>query len=174
MKVYMKIIKSRICSRGCFDKQRHNIERHSSTATRLSQRIVISMGQIDGMLHSFNPDDPLDVDTESIDISGAFLQGLEYTELAKKARGLGYEVKEPRTVYVQPPENIWRHFRNCKDCPTEMNIPDSWRGYYVLLCLRAMYGFVDAPLMFQLALLCFLITETGAIKSVFDDNYLFW
>eukprot|EP00974_Lingulodinium_polyedra_P032173 3099268-Lingulodinium_polyedra.AAC.1 len=33
-KMKPKIIKSRLCSRGCFDKQKYSIERHSSTATR--------------------------------------------------------------------------------------------------------------------------------------------
>ena len=173
-KVHLKTIKSRMCSRGCFDKQKWSIERHSSTATRLSQRIVISIGQVDGMLFTFEPENPDDVTTESFDIAGAFLQGLEYTELADNARSLGYEVKEPRKVYVQPPENVWRHFRSIKDCPKELHVPDTKRGNYILLCLRAMYGFVDAPLMFQLALLCFLIMETGAVKSIFDDNFLFW
>ena len=173
-KVQFKIIKSRICSRGCFGKQKNTIERHSSTATRLSQRIVISLGMVQGMIYTFEPEDDDDVSTESLDISGAFLQGLEYTELAENARALGYEVKEPREVFVKPPENIWRHFRSIAGCPQELQVPDSQRYLYVLRCLRAMYGFVDAPLMFQLALLCYLIMETGAVKSIFDDNFLFW
>ena len=86
------IVKSRLCSRGCFDKQKYTIERHSSTTTRLSQRIVLSMGQIEDS----GKDDP--IGTESWDISSAFLQGLKYSDLMKTARKLGYEAKEPGIV----------------------------------------------------------------------------
>ena len=37
-----------------------------------------------------------------------------------------------------------------------------------------MYGFTDAPLLFQLALVYFLCDHTDAVKSVYDDNHLFW
>ena len=36
-----------------------------------------------------------------------------------------------------------------------------------------MYGFADAPLMFQLALVDFL-KQRGATPSHFDDSYLYW
>ena len=69
------------------------------------------MGMCPGILYSLDPSDPRDVDTESLDISSAFLQGLRYDELAQQARKLGYEVKGQRKVYIDPPENVWRHFR---------------------------------------------------------------
>eukprot|EP00959_Pyramimonas_sp_CCMP1952_P235286 4916531-Pyramimonas_sp.AAC.1 len=56
----------------------------------------------------------------------------------------------------------------------ELEIPDTLRGQYVVLCLRALYGFTDAPLMFQLALIFYLKKETNAISPVFDDNFLHW
>eukprot|EP00959_Pyramimonas_sp_CCMP1952_P237529 4964045-Pyramimonas_sp.AAC.1 len=56
----------------------------------------------------------------------------------------------------------------------ELKIPGALRGQYVLLRLRAMYGFTDAPLMFQLALIFYLKKETNAISSVFVDNFLYW
>ena len=37
-----------------------------------------------------------------------------------------------------------------------------------------MYGFTDAPLLFQLALVHFLLDHTDAYKSVYDDNSLYW
>jgi len=175
-KVYGKVLKSRMCSRGCFDKQKHLIEKHSSTATRVSQRLVISVG-LSGTMSGYDGknyiDDPLDIDTESLDIQGAFLQGMKYSELQQQARSLGYELREPREVYVQPPENVWRHFRKM-NCDKSFHVADAFRGLYVLFCLRPTYGFTDAPLMFQLALLCFLIASTGANKSVWDENYLYW
>ena len=39
------------------------------------------------------------------------------------------------------------------DAPDSLKIPDHERGYKALKALKAMYGFSDAPLMFQLALL---------------------
>ena len=174
-KVKGKVVKSRLCSRGCFDRQKYQIEKHSSTATRLSQRVVLSLGMCDGALDASFTNGPEDhIDTESLDISSAFLQGLEYRDLEKQARALGYEVKTPRAVFVDPPENVWWHWRSMRDTPKALRVPDDMRAKFVLRCKRAMYGFVDAPLMFQLALICFLINDTGAIKSVWDDNYLYW
>ena len=83
-----KKVKSRVCARGCFDKQKQILEKHSSTATRLSQRLVISMGLCNGILWN-DTDDPYDIETESLDISTAFLQGLDYSELSANARTLG-------------------------------------------------------------------------------------
>ena len=166
-------VKSRMCARGCFDKQKYFIEKHSSTATRLSQRLVIVLGMCDGILHNPTHNES-DITTESFDISGAFLQGLDYEELQKQARSLGYEYKIKRKVFVKPPENVWRHFRSMRDTPASLRIADKDRAYYVLECLKAMYGFADAPLMFQLALLSFLLDRTQAVVSVFDDNFLYW
>lgn len=49
-KIYGKEVKSRMCARGCFDKQKNLIERHNSTATRLSQRLLVSMAMCDGVI----------------------------------------------------------------------------------------------------------------------------
>ena len=173
-KVFGKIVKCRMCARGCFDKQKNFIEKHSSTATRLSQRMVLSAGMCDGMVYSYDKADPLDIDTESLDISSAFLQGLDYSKLQDQARSLGYEQRDKRVVYIKPPENVWRHFRAMASAPRSFQIADWQRAMWVLECLRAMYGFADAPLMFQLALLTFLLRDCKAYKSVFDDNYLYW
>ena len=56
----------------------------------------------DGILHDPDVDS---IDTESWDISSAFLQGLRYEDLAKQARELGYEIRAPREVFIEPPEN---------------------------------------------------------------------
>ncbi len=166
-------VKSRMCARGCFDRQKYFIDRHSSTATRLSQRLVVSLGLCTGIIYS-DTGDNLDIDTESLDISTAFLQGLDYQQLKDQARLLGYEYRQPRDVHVLPPENVWFHFRSMRKAPSSFKIPDRQRHKYALKCLRAMYGFADAPLMFQLALIAFLKDTTGAKSSVFDDNFLFW
>ena len=135
--------------------------------------MVRSLSMCDGVIYSFTGDYATDIDTESLDISSAFLQGLKYSELAEQARALGYESRAARQVFIEPPENVWRHFRRMKHCPSKFKISEASRHLYVLLCLCAMYGFVDAPLMFQLALLAFLVRETDAIQSMLDDNYLY-
>eukprot|EP00974_Lingulodinium_polyedra_P038469 3685633-Lingulodinium_polyedra.AAC.1 len=71
-------------------------------------------------------DDP--VGAESWDIPSAFLQGLNYNDLMKLARKLGYEAKEPRTVWVDPPENCWRHWRKMPDARREFKVPDHERA----------------------------------------------
>ena len=167
-KIKGKMVKSRMCARGCFDRQKWLIEKHSSTATRLSQRLVVSLCMADGIIHGDN------IDVESLDISTAFLQGLEYSTLDKLARDLGYENRIARRVLVMPPENVWRHFRKMANCPKDLKISDNNRVSTLLLCLKAMYGFADAPLMFQLALLQYLVDDCEAIKSLFDNNYLYW
>ena len=93
-------VKSRLCARGCFDNQKQLIEKHSSTATRLSQRIIMSQFMIDGLLYQPFPGDPITL--ISLDISGAFLQGLEYEELIRISRELGYETRNKREVYITP------------------------------------------------------------------------
>ena len=145
-------VKSRLCARGCFDKQKQLIEKHSSTATRLSQRVIMSQFLIDGLIYSTR-DDPITL--ISLDISGAFLQGLEYEELIRISRELGYESKNKREVFIVPPENVWKHFRALVSPNHDLFVQDSKRGEFCLECLRAMYGFTDAPLMFQLCLIQF-------------------
>ena len=55
-------VKSRLCARGCFDRQKNIIEKHSSTASRLSRRIAISQFMLDGILHSDDPiNDPVEL-----------------------------------------------------------------------------------------------------------------
>ena len=59
--------------------KKYTIERHSSTATRLSQRLVVSLGQCNNVMDTdvdeHVSDYDLEADTESFDITGAFLQG---------------------------------------------------------------------------------------------------
>ena len=45
-------------------------------------------------------------------------------------------------------------------------------GHYILELLKAIYGLVDGPIMFQLALLQYLTQHCGLYKSVHDNNFL--
>eukprot|EP00959_Pyramimonas_sp_CCMP1952_P028851 605364-Pyramimonas_sp.AAC.1 len=130
------------------------------------------MGLCDGILWN-DTDDLSDIDAESLDISTAFLQGLDCSELSANARTLGYEYRHKRECNITPPENVWRHFRNMKSANKELEVSDSEKGLYVLLCLRAMYGFTDASLAFPLALFFCLPRGAGAASSFFDDVFLY-
>ena len=60
------------------------------------------------------------------------------------ARKLSYAVKEPRSVWVGPPENVWRHWRKMPEATAPVHVADRDRSRWVRRCERAMYGFADA------------------------------
>ena len=62
------IVKSKFCGRG-FLAQQYEIQKHSSTASRISQRIAVSCAANEGW------------ELESWGIANAFLQGLIFKEL---------------------------------------------------------------------------------------------
>ena len=126
---------------------------------------------VSGLIYTEDPyTDPLDL--ISLDISGVFLQGLGYGELVRIAEQLGYENRFDKEVFIVPPENVWQHVRALVPKGADWHLQDNDTANWVLEYLRAMYGFADAPLMFQLCLIHYLIHEAGAIKSTFDANYV--
>ena len=156
-----RIVKSRLCVRGFLDPQKSMLTKHSSTATRLSQKLIVSYAAC------------LDFDMESWDISSAFLQGLSFDNIATMCQYLGVPAPAvDRQVYIVPPGNVWYHLRmlGLEGTPT-------WSmstNCHCLKLLKAMYGLNDAPLLWQLCLRYFLVRHTGALLSVFDDNYFEW
>lgn len=89
-----RVVKSRLCARGCFDPQKEELSTRSTTATRLSQRLLMSTSAILGQ------------QPESWDVSGA--SPVEFD----KIRGLLPQqgIKTPvRSVVMIPPRNTWRH-----------------------------------------------------------------
>ena len=64
-----RIIKSRMCARGCFDPQKDLLATRSTTASRLSQRLLVSTAAV------------MREDPESWDVSGAFLKGLTFDRI---------------------------------------------------------------------------------------------
>ena len=125
------LLKCRLCGRGYLDKQKASIDRHSSTASRLSHRLACSQA----VIH--------ELDIESIDISTAFLQGLNFSEILAKAKELGLEVQEKRQVWLVPPANVWRHLREIPE--SRMKVQDEDIQLFLLKLLKAMYGLVDGP-----------------------------
>ena len=131
------VIRSRCCGRGFLDRQEQDIDRHSSTASRLSHRLAVSLAVLAGLT------------LEALDISAAFLQGLRFSEIAQRARELGHDHRRERRAWFRPPANIWRHFRDNPASPIQVQDADVPR--FALRCLKALYGLVDGPLPHQVA-----------------------
>ena len=151
-------IKSRLCARGCLDAQKSQLTTRSTTATRLSQRMLVSQAA--------RTDDK---DIESWDIAGAFLKGFSFQEIQKALQKLGLQAPT-RQVVVYPPLNVWRHLQKYSDV---FKVPEHSVTEYGLLCLKPIYGLNDAPLAWQLCLHTFVM-ELGASRSKMDENCFYW
>ena len=152
-------IKSRLCARGFLDQQKNQLTTRSTTATRLSQRILVSQAATSRKRS-----------LESIDVAGAFLKGFNFDQIKKALRELGIQ-SPSRTVIVMPPLNVFKHL--AKLCPEKFSIPHHQLGDFGLLCNKPVYGLNDAPLAWQLCLHSF-IKETGGCASRLDENSFSW
>ena len=154
-----RIIKSRLCCRGFLDPQRGMLAKHSTTATRLSQKLLVS----DSANHQWC--------MESWDVGSAFLQGFSFANLRRACDMLKVPMPDvQREVHIIVPDNVWFHLQ-------ELGFAGAPRRDYFQYCiklLKAMYGLVDAPLLWQLSLRYFLVFSTGARCSHFDENYYLW
>eukprot|EP00435_Cladocopium_sp_Y103_P030512 s172_g7.t1 len=88
--------KSRLCARGFLDPQKQELPTRSTTATRLSQRMVLSVAAT----HNF--------DIRSWDVSGAFLKGFSFDKVKTVLQSKGISSPKRRVV-IAPPANVWRH-----------------------------------------------------------------
>ena len=150
-------VKSRLCARGCFDSQKSLLSTRSTTATRLSQRILVSTAASQ------------DLDCESWDISGAFLKGMDF-ETARKlleSRGIRTPV---RKVAIIVPGNVRRHLATFD---SKFKIDLDRIGDYLLFCVKPVYGLSDAPLAWQLCLHGHF-EEQGGKPSLMDENLFYW
>eukprot|EP00435_Cladocopium_sp_Y103_P051431 s1017_g16.t1 len=151
-------MKSRLVARGCFDAQKQQLTTRSTTATRLSQRLLVSQAARDG-----------EKAIESWDIAGAFLKGFDFKKIQDSLKKLGLEAPT-RQVVVFPPLNVWRHLQRFSDL---FRVPQHSLHLYGLLCLKPIYGLNDAPLAWQLCLHEYIL-ELGAARSKLDENCFFW
>ena len=71
-------------------------------------RLIVSMAMCDGAIYTQDNWAPAEI--ESLDISTAFLRGLNYKDLAAAARRLGYESRIECRVVISHPENFLRLF----------------------------------------------------------------
>ena len=90
MKNGQRVVKSRMCARGRFDSQKEHLATRSTTATRLSQRLLVSTAAL------------MNDHPESWDVSGAFLKGLSFDKIRELLRKQGIKSPE-RSVVVIPP-----------------------------------------------------------------------
>ena len=152
-------IKSRLCLRGYLDPQKDALSSRATTATRLSQRLLISMSVLLGF------------EVESLDVSTAFLKGFSWKKLEEALRKRGLEAVS-RVVLFEPPANVWRIMNEIG--PAELHIPLSdWKSWLLKL-LKAMYGLNDAPLSWQLCLIEFYTETLHGQQSVHDDCFFMW
>ena len=149
--------KSRLCARGFLDPQKRELPTRSTTATRLSQRLVLSMAAC----HRF--------DIRSWDVSGAFLKGFSFAKVREVLRRKGVATPNRRVVIIPPP-NVWRHLGSFDE---SFHITDDEQGMWGLECLKPAYGLVDAPLAWQLCLHDALETSGGSQSSL-DENLWLW
>ena len=151
-------IKSRLVARGCFDSQKQQLTTRSTTATRLSQRLLVSRA-------ARRKENKL----ESWDIAGAFLKGFDFKKIQECLKKLGLEAPT-RQVVVFPPLNVWRHLQKFSEI---FRVPQHSLHEYGLLCLKPIYGLNDAPLAWQLSLHTYIL-ELGAVRSKLDENCFYW
>ena len=96
-------MKSRLCARGCLDQQKTQLTTRSTTATRLSQRLLVSQAaRKEGKT------------IESWDIAGAFLKGFDFKSIQKALQKMGLSAPT-RQVVIYPPMNVWRHLAKMSD-----------------------------------------------------------
>ena len=145
--------KSRLCARGFLDPQKNELPTRSTTATRLSQRIVLSMVATHQL------------DLRSWDISGAFRKGFSFEKVRKTLRQRGV-ISPERRVVVIPPPNVWRHLSSMDET---FYVTEEDFGYFGLECLKPAYGLNDAPLAWQVCLHESL-EESGGQQSVLDEK----
>ena len=154
------IVKSRLCGRGYLDKQKFEIHRHSSTASRVSQRLAVSLCVTERLV------------MESWDISNAFLQGMSFDELRRRAKELRIELHTVRNVFLKPPANVWRHLNGAKNSKFNINLFEV--HLYLLILVKPMYGLIDAPLLWGIGLSTYVRQELQGTVSYFDDNFYVW
>ena len=150
-------VKSRLCARGCFDRQKDLLSTRSTTATRLSQRLLLSTAANESL------------DVESWDIGGAFLKGMNFEAVRKLLESKG--IKSPkRKIAILAPANVWRHLAAFD---AKFKLEATQIDNYVLICIKPVYGLSDAPLAWQLCLHGHF-EEQGGRASLMDENLFYW
>ena len=137
------IIKARLVIRGFLDKQQNGLDTASFTASRTSQRLVLSVV----VQHGWR--------LFSWDISNAFLRGMSFEEIAK-------ETGQPlREVCMDPPADVYtllHEYPKFKGCD---------KLTHFLRLLKGAYGLKDAPKLWKRRLEKALKT-LGGVQSMLE------
>ena len=114
------------------DPQRWQLSKHSSTATRLSQKLLVS----DTALHP-------DWDMISLDVSNAFLEGFGFELLERICKSLGIQLPDvQREIYIVVPDNVWFLLRQLgqSGLPKGLDL-----AMWCIRLTKAMYGLNGGP-----------------------------
>ena len=149
--------KSRLCARGFLDPQKSELPTRSTTATRLSQRIIMSTAATH------------DLEVASWDVAGAFLKGFSFDKVRQILQKKGIQCPKRRVVVIPPP-NVWRHLSKLDN---SFAVKEEEFGQYGLECLKPAYGLNDAPLAWQLCL-HETLRQSGGQQSSLDDCFWWW
>eukprot|EP00959_Pyramimonas_sp_CCMP1952_P209441 4381806-Pyramimonas_sp.AAC.1 len=93
-------------------------------------------------------------------MSAAFLQGLSFEEIRKRSKELKLSRTTVGKIYLNPPANVWRHLAGIEGSPVVV-APEDY-GLFLLELLKPMYGLVDAPHLWQIALTLYLLSQMEA------------
>ena len=142
-----RAIKARLTVRGFEDNESSQLKTMATTATRWSQRMIISIVVQRGW------------ELLTADVSTAFLQGLTFEELGK------LENLPPRQVAFDPPRgsddlirNIWKDYD---------------RRVHTLVMRKAVYGLKDAPRAWRMRL-DQALRALGGMPTPVDPSLYVW
>ena len=142
------------------DQQKKMVARYSSTASRLSQRLLCSIAVEN------------EFDVEQWDIGNAFLKGFSFDKMREMCTKFGITIPDvERRVCIKVPGNVWHILRKLGFMTID---PAQAPGLYCLELLKAMYGLVDAPVLWSIALRYFVISDLGGKPSRYDDQFFYW
>ena len=75
---------------------------------------------------------------------------------------------------INVPDNVRFHLNCLGFLPKDVRVEDCLSGKYKILLTKAMYGLVDAPLLWNLSFKAHLVLHMGAWVSHLDDNFYFF
>ena len=104
---------------------------------------------------------------EQWDIGNAFLKGFSFKVMREMCGRFGITVPDvERQVFITVPGNVWYYLHE-----EGFYLDTSYRTmHYVRELLKAMYGLVDAPILWSIAPGHFMICDTHGKPSRYDEN----
>ena len=131
-----RVIKCRLCVKGFSDPQKDIVATFNPVAGELSQKMLLHVSVSYGYK------------LRSWDISNAFLRGLKFADLHKLCKSAGIPCVD-RECFMMPPPDVWELLSELgmKHAVNKDNFRD-----WLWELLVAVYGLVDGPRLFSMAL----------------------